>query len=59
MNGERYRIGERVKHEVFGFGTIKDKYNNSLNKVVLVVKFDSLETNRNIVAGFYGIRRAK
>ena len=36
-----------------------NKYNNTLNKVVLVVQFDALQTERNIIADFNGIRRVK
>ena len=59
MKGERYRIGDRVEHDVFGQGVVMNKYNNTLNKVVLVVQFDTLQTERNIVANFNGIRRVK
>ena len=59
MKGERYRIGDNVEHEVFGRGVVINKYNNALNKVVLVVKFNALRTKRNIVANFIGIRRVK
>lgn len=59
MKGERYRIGDNVEHEVFGRGVVINKYNNALNKVVLVVKFNALRTERNIVANFIGIRRVK
>lgn len=40
-----YLVGDRVKHEVFGSGTIVeiDNENNSL-----IIKFDSLDTNRSI-----------
>ena len=59
MKGERYRIGDRVEHDVFGRGVVMNKYNNTLNKVVLVVQFNALQTERNIVANFIGIRRVK
>ena len=59
MKGERYRIGDNVEHEVFGRGVVMNKYNNGLNKVVLVAKFNALQTERNIVANFIGIRRVK
>ena len=59
MKGERYRIGDRVEHDVFGRGVVRNKYNNILSKVVLVVQFDALQTERNIVANFNGIRRVK
>lgn len=58
MKGERYRIGDRVEHNVFGMGVVKN-YDNILNKVVVVVQFDALKTERNIVANFNGIRRVK
>ena len=57
MKGERYKVGDKVEHEVFGRGVVMNKYNNTLNKVVLVVQFDSLKTERNIVANFNGIRK--
>ena len=59
MKGERYRIGDSVEHDVFGQGVVMNKYNNTLNKVVLVVQFNALQTERNIVANFNGIRRVK
>ena len=59
MKGEKYRIGDWVEHDVFGRGIVKNKYNNTLNKVVLMIQFDTLQTERNIVANFYGIRRVK
>lgn len=59
MKGERYRIGDRVEHDVFGLGVVMNKYNNILNKVVVVVQFDALQTERNIIANFNGIRRVK
>lgn len=60
MKGETYKIGDNVVHDVFGDGVIVDKiYNRYTNKPIIVVKFYSLNTNRNIVASFYGIRRKK
>ena len=58
MKGEKYRIGDRVVHDVFGRGVVRGKYSNTSKKVV-VVQFDSLKTERNIVADFNGIRRVK
>ena len=58
MKGELYKIGDKVVHDVFGNGVIVDKiYSRYTKKLIIVVKFDSLNTNRNIVASFYGIRR--
>ena len=60
MKGEIYKIGDEVVHDVFGDGVIVDKiYNRYTKKPIIVVKFNSLDTNRNIVASFYGIRRKK
>ena len=57
MKGQRYKIDDVVFHDVFGRGVVLNTYKNSLNKTVLVVKFDALQTERNIVANFDGIRR--
>lgn len=59
MKGEKYRIGDKVEHEVFGRGVVRNKYSNTYKKVVVVVQFDALQTERNIVADFNGIRRVK
>lgn len=60
MKGEIYKIGDEVVHDVFGDGVIVDKiYNRYTKKPIIVVKFNSLNTNRNIVASFYGIRKKK
>lgn len=59
MKGERYKNGDRVVHDVFGRGVVRSKYSNPSKKVVVVVQFDKLETERNIVANFHGIRRIK
>ena len=60
MKGERYSVGDRVIHDVFGMGTIVGKFlGKPRNYPVIIVQFDSLETKRNIVAGFYGIRKIK
>ena len=60
MKCEIYKIGDNVVHDVFGDGVIVDKiYNRCTKKPIIVVKFNSLNTNRNIVASFYGIRRIK
>lgn len=29
MKGERYRIGDRVEHDVFGQGVVRGKYSNT------------------------------
>lgn len=57
MKGERYKIGDAVIHQIFGYGLIVDKFVNKNWRVILIVKFDSLETNRNILANFYGIKK--
>lgn len=60
MKGEIYKIGDKVVHDVFGDGVIVDKiYNRYTKKPIIVVKFYLLNTNRNIVASFYGIRKIK
>lgn len=59
MKGERYRIGDKVEHDVFGQGVVRGKYRNTYKKVVVVVQFDALQTERNIIANFNGIRRVK
>ena len=57
MNGERYKVGDKVYHDTFGDGIILDKINNG--KIVIVVHFYSLNDTRNIIASFHGIRRKK
>lgn len=60
MKGEIYKIGDKVVHDVFGDGVVVDKiYNRYTKKPIIVVKFYLLNTNRNIVASFHGIRRIK
>ena len=45
-----------VIHKNFGKGRVISSYENDNGKIVLVIKFDALDTNRNIYADFYGMR---
>ena len=46
-----------VIHKNFGKGRVISSYvNEKNNRLVLVIKFDALNTNRNIYADFYGMR---
>lgn len=46
-----------VIHKNFGKGRgISSYVNEKNNRLVLVIKFDALDTNRNIYADFYGMR---
>ena len=45
-----------VIHKNFGKGRVISSYESDNGKIVLVIKFDALDTNRNIYADFYGMR---
>lgn len=49
-----FKVGDRVTHPVFGCGTIKAIEGGSY-----VIKFDKLETNRNIRIDFHELTLCK
>lgn len=58
MKNERYKIGDRVQHDVFGEGIITNKFTEQKpRRIVISVQFDCFETKRNIIANFHGIRK--
>lgn len=58
MKNERYKIGDKVHHDVFGEGIITNKFTEQKPKrIVISVQFDCFETKRNIIANFHGIRK--
>ena len=45
-----------VIHKNFGKGRVISSYvNEKNNRLVLIIKFEALDTNRNIYADFYGM----
>jgi len=46
----KYKVGDSVVHKLFGAGVILASYTSHSGADVVEVKFDRLETNRNILA---------
>lgn len=58
MKNERYKIGDKVHHNVFGDGIITHKFAEQKPKrIIISVQFNCFETERNIIANFHGIRK--
>lgn len=54
-----YNIGDTVEHKTFGIGTVVDKYRNTNNAPIVVVKFNSEEKLLPINARFQGMNKIK
>lgn len=54
-----YNIGDTVKHETFGIGTVVAKYRNKNNVPIVVVKFNLEEKPLPINARFWNMNKIK